>query len=279
MRAADDDTSGAASSHPQDTASTPAPYRGWRGLVIDDYDRAVLRVAIATQSGRRQLLFGSVELLPTEIPSPPEAFEKDHFRGIQLSVCRVVVTLDAGLDWYEAAWAGQAQLPKSATAVETGPFAPEPGVKRFALAATPPFSPTWHMTPRLHRLAPIGEPEDLVADLATGMISVPAFERAREWLEQQLHFDVLAHDDWLGAVALVAPNPLLRDVAVRITARDATAETVEVGGQLRDGKGPASLKAVFQERRVEALGVYSIRPVGPQALRRRHLKAGSPTSA
>jgi hypothetical protein len=274
MGTANDDTSGAASSHPQDTARTPGPHRGWRGLVADDYDRAVLRVAIATQNGRRQLLFGSVELLPTEIPSPPEAFEKGHFRGIQLSVCRVVATLDAGLDWYEAAWAGQTQLPKSATGVETGPFAPEPGVKRFALAATPPFSPTWHRTPRLHRLAPIGEPEGLVADLATGMTSVPAFARARAWLEQQLHFDVLAHDDWLGAVTLIAPNPLLRDVAVRITARDAAAETVEVGGQLRTGKSAVSLNAVFQERRVEALGIYSIRPLGPHGFAQETFEGG-----
>ena len=240
-----------------------APYRGWRGLVAGDYDRAVLRVAIATQNERRQLLFASVELLPTEVPSPPKAFEKEHFKKVQLSVCRVVVLLDDGLDWYEAAWAGQTQLPESTVAVEAGTFAAEPAVKRFALAATPPFSPTWHMTPRLHRLAPTQEPEGLVADLATGMTTVPALKRARAWLEGQLHFDVLAHDDWLGAVALVAPNPLMRDVSIRIASRDTAAETVEVGGQLRAGRSACTLKVVFQERRVEALGVYSIKPLGP----------------
>jgi hypothetical protein len=175
----------------------------------------------------------------------------------------VVVPLDDGLTWYEAAWVGQTQLPRSTINVEAGPFAAEPAVKRFALAATPPFSPTWHMTPRLHRLAPVAEPQGLVANLATGMTTVPAFKRAREWLERQLHFDVLAHDDWLGAVALVAANPLMRKISIRIASRDAAAETVEVGGQLRAGKSPSTLKVVFQERRVEALGVYSIRPLGP----------------
>ncbi len=237
-------------------------YRGWRGLIAGDYDRAVLRVAIATQAERRQLLFASVELLPTEIPSPPEAFEKEHFKQVQLSACRVVVPIDDGLDWYEAAWAGQTQLPRSTIAVEAGTFAAEPAVKRFALAATPPFSPTWHMTPRIHRLAPEDEAEGLVASLATGMTTVPAFKRARVWLERQLHFDVLAHDDWLGAVALVAPNPLMRDISIQIASRDTAAETVEVGGQLRATKSASSLKVVFQERRVEALGVYSIKPLG-----------------
>lgn len=239
-------------------------YRGWRGLVAGDYDRAVLRVAVATQGGRQQLVFASAELLPAEIPSPPEAFEKKDFKGIRLSACRVVLSIDDALDWYEAAWSGETRLPRSTSVLLTGMFAPEPAVKRFALAATPPFSPTWHMTPRIHRLAPMEEPQGLVADLATGMTTVPAFRRARVWLEQQLHFDVLAHDDWLGAVALVAPNPLMRDISIRITTRDAAMETVEVGGQLRTGKSPASLKVVFQERRAESLGVYSIKPLGPQ---------------
>jgi hypothetical protein len=237
-------------------------HRDWRGLFAADYNRAVLRVAVATQNGRRQLIFGSVELLPPEIPSPPKDFQKAHFKTIQLSVCRVAVPLDDGLDWYEAAWSGETHLPESTIAIETGSLAAEPAVKRFALAATPPFSPSWHMTPRLHRLTPINEPEGLIAELATGMASVPAFKRAREWLEGELHFDVLAHDDWLGSVALVAPNPLMRDINIRISSREADAETVEVGGQLRAGKSASTLKVVFQERRVEALGVYSIKPLG-----------------
>ena len=213
-------------------------YRGWRGLVAGDYDRAVLRVAVATQGGRQQLLFASAELLPAEIPNPPEVFEEKDFKGVRLSVCRVVQSLDDALDWYEAAWSGETRLPRSASALATATFAPEPAVKRFALAATPPFSPTWHMTPRLHRLAPLEDPQGLVADLAAGMTTVAAFARARVWLEQHLHFDVLAHDDWLGAVALVAPNPLMRDIGIRIMSREGELETVEVGGAATDGHEP-----------------------------------------
>ncbi len=99
----------------------------------------------------------------------------------------------------------------------------------------------------------------MVSNLGKGMNEVPAFVRARAWLESQLHFDVLAHDDWLGAIALVAPNPLMRNISTRITSQETAAETVEVGGQLRAGKSSSTLKVVFQERRVEAVGVYSIK--------------------
>ncbi len=234
-------------------------YREWRGLVASDYDRAILRVAIATREELRQLIFAWVELMPVEIPSPPEAFAKKNFKGIQLSASRVICGLEEGLDWYEAAWAGDTRLPRSITPVETAAFVAEPSVKRFALPGTPPFSPTWHMRPRLHRLVPADDPEGMPAELATGLTTVPAFRRARVWLEGQLHFDALAHDDWLGSVALVAPNPLMREIGLHITSRDNAAETVEVGGQLRAGQKPDTLKVVFQERRVEAVGVYAVR--------------------
>lgn len=226
-----------------------------------DYDRAVLRVAIATRAGHPQLLFAWLELLPPEIPSPPGHYDKQHFKGVQFSVCRLVLTLDEGLDWYDAAWAGQAHLPRSTIAIDTPPFVAEPPVKRFALHVAPPFSPTWHMTPRIHRLAPSTDLDGAVAEVAVGIASVAAFKRARLWLEGQLHFDVLAHDDWLGSVAVVAPNPLIRGVGVRITSRDSPAETVEIGGELRTGKNPTSLTVIFQERRGEAAGVHEIVPI------------------
>lgn len=248
-----------------DETSRDPSYREWRGLIVGDYDRAVLRVAITTRDEHRQLLFGWVELLPPEVPSPPQGFAKEHFKNIQFSTCRVVVPLDEGIDWYEAAWAGSVLLPKSTITVDTGDLVAEPPTKRFALPATPPFSPTWHMTPRLHRLVPVQDLTGEVAMVAAKMTEVAAYKRARVWLEGQLHFDALAHDDWLGSIALVAPNPLLRDVQIRIASRDAANEIVEVGGELRAGKRAESLKAVFQERRDEAFGVYSIKSLDARA--------------
>ena len=58
-----------------------------------------------------------------------------------------------------------------------------------------------------------------IVEMAEGMTSVERYRRARSWLLERLHFDLLAHDDWLGGIRLVAPNPLLGSSRTRISAR------------------------------------------------------------
>jgi hypothetical protein len=76
--------------------------------------------------------------------------------------------------------------------------------------------------------------------------------RAREWLRQHIHFDLLAYDDWLGSGVLVAPNPLLRYCASRIADQSVTSETIEVGGAPRRGADLSTLRLAVEESRAGA---------------------------
>jgi len=92
----------------------------------------------------------------------------------------------------------------------------------------------------------LAEPIEAVRDGAT---KVEAYIRAREWLRQHIHFDLLAYDDWLGSGVLIAPNPLLRYCGARIADRSAAGETIEVGGAPRRGANLSTLKLTIEEFR------------------------------
>jgi hypothetical protein len=85
---------------------------------------------------------------------------------------------------------------------------------------------------------------------------------ARAWLEEQLHFDVLAFDDWLGGVVLVAPDPLLRRHGARLLPGQ-NGETVEATCTPRRGVVLSGLQVVFQERRAEGWGLRVAAPLDP----------------
>jgi hypothetical protein len=95
-------------------------------------------------------------------------------------------------------------------------------------------------------MEPLAEPVKALRDGAT---EVEACIRAREWLRQHVHFDLLAYDDWLGSGVLIAPNPLLRYCGARIAARSATGEIIEVGGAPRRSADLSTLKMTVEEVR------------------------------
>jgi hypothetical protein len=86
-------------------------------------------------------------------------------------------------------------------------------------------------------------------ELRDGATEVEAFIRAREWLRQHIHFDLLAYDDWLGSAVLIAPNPLLRHCGARIADRSAAGEVIEVGGTPRRGANLSTMKLTVEELR------------------------------
>lgn len=228
-------------------------HEGWLGLKPTDYRVAVIRLATLAHTQSNLLIFGWMELLPNEITSPPEATRQADFGSDRYYFSRSVLPLVEGLAWYNAACAGIFTVPKATCTFVPGQIAPEPSTKRFVVRNDVPFSPDWHVTPRVHRLVPMGDPQGPLADLVSKMVEVNRFKEARQWLERQLHFDVCAYDDWFGSLALVAPNPLLRSSRAHIR-RSAFGETVQVSAQLRSGVDHSTLSVRFQEHRAGADG-------------------------
>ena len=91
----------------QSTASpAPAtPPARWPALVPGDYRAGVVRLVTLARDRVSHLLFASVELLPTEMPVPPDPTDGgwwDNFGDDRLYVSRTALPLADALIWYEA---------------------------------------------------------------------------------------------------------------------------------------------------------------------------------
>lgn len=237
--------------------AVPEPVTGeWLTLLAGDYSVGVIRLVTLVHGQVNHLLFASVELLPTEMPvppSPPNGGWWQNFGADRLCIGRTVLSLTDAIAWYETLKQGQAVVPGRTFPITAPRLAPEPDYNGFIVLPEPsPFSPDWHGRPRLHRLVPmeaLAGPVEAIRDRAT---EVESFIRAREWLRQHIHFDLLAYDDWLGSGVLIAPNPLLRYCGTRIAERTADGETIEVGGAPRRGADLSTLKLTIEESRAGA---------------------------
>jgi hypothetical protein len=233
-----------------------SPSGRWPALIPGDYHAGVVRLVTLAHDRVSYLLFASVELLPTEMPIPPDPTGGGwwaNFGDDRLYVSRTALPLADALAWYEALKQGQATVPGQAFVITASTLGPEPDYDGFVvLEEPPPFSPSWHCRPRLHRLVPMTELAGPVRLLRDGVIDIKAQGQARQWIRDHAHFDLLAYDDWLGAGVLIAPNPLLRGFGARIVDRSATPETLELGGTPRRGANVASLRMVVEEVRAGA---------------------------
>jgi hypothetical protein len=229
---------------------------GWPNLVAGDYSVGVIRLVTLVRARINHLLFASVELLPAEMPVPPPPSGGGWFQNFgadRICLGRTVLPLTDAITWYEALKRGQGVVPGADFAVTTARLAPEPDYDGFTVPSEPPpFSPAWHGRPRLHHLVPMEPLAEPVEELRDGATEVEAFIRAREWLRQHVHFDLLAYDDWLGSAVLIAPNPVLRYCGARIADRSAAGEIIEVGGTPRRGANLSTLKLTVEELRAGA---------------------------
>ncbi len=182
------------------------------------------------------------------------------------------------LAWYEQLAKGYGVIPGRNFAITSPRLAPEPDYNGFTvLTDHPPFSPAWHGRPRLHRLIPMEPLAYPVRAMRDGSTQVEVFIRAREWLRQHIHFDLLAYDDWLGSGVLIAPNPLLRYCHTRLAEQSGVGEIVEVGGTPRRGADVSALRFTVQEVRA---GAPAWRAVGnPNAFGRFRAEARAQVAA
>lgn len=186
-------------------------------------------------------------------PPPPGGGSWQNFGSDRICVGRIALPLTDALTWYETLKQGNAVVPGRTFPVTATHLAPEPDYNGFTLLSDPPpFSPAWHGQPRLHRLVPMEKLAEPIKAMRDGAAEVEVFIRAREWLRQHVHFDLLAYDEWLGSGVLIAPNPLLRYCGTRIANRSAAGETIEVGGMPRRGANLSTLKLTVEELRAGA---------------------------
>ncbi|MCC7000383.1 MAG: hypothetical protein IT370_37645 [Deltaproteobacteria bacterium] len=164
-----------------------------------------------------------MELLPREIPAPPEQREievKLPGRRHRLYVRHIVATSTRLLEWYLECRRGLASRPLAGSIPRPG----ESGAANFvlslaeepqlpAMACLPldagdllPFRLKWHDSPRVHHL--------LAVDPKALRDSLEGAEAAAAWqvVSDELGIDLERNPQLLGSVHLIVPNPTFRRI-------------------------------------------------------------------
>lgn len=184
-------------------------------LLLEDYPEALVRIATLRSDKQNHLIFAWIELYPFDMIAPKgwkagetpwEAPKKPWgipgMKQHSLGYSATRMPTSEALAWYFSAASGNVRLPGvSGVQLHAPQLAPEPKFGRFAVGREAPFTHFWHNGPRIHQLLPITPTPSLVQKLKLS-------EPARKWLEENLGFDPLAFDEWLGSIALVAPDPV-----------------------------------------------------------------------
>ncbi|MGX7742020.1 VPA1262 family N-terminal domain-containing protein [Rhodopseudomonas parapalustris] len=180
-----------------------------KGLVID-YPEAVVRIASLRVDQVQYFLFGLVELYPFDMKAPgswtagKQPWSVPGRSGWSCGFSASRVPTERALNWYAQVAAGKVNIaPENPTPVwaMSPNLAPEPAWGRFATSVEAPFAFCWHDGPRVHRLVPMRRPRRAIHELS-------AIEPARNWLRDNLGFDLFQYNEWLCAAALLAPDPI-----------------------------------------------------------------------
>jgi hypothetical protein len=242
----------------------------WRQSLVDDYPDAVVRIATLRADKQHHLLFAWVELFPFDMDAPDgwSAGEKPWpIPGTDGWTCGFVAdrlpTAEA-LDWYEAAGRGQAALPKKKAKqvkMHAPPLGAEPAYGHFCVPVDAPFAFPWHDDPRVHRFVPLAPMVRHVREIAGNL-------KVRQWLMRNIGFDPFNFDEWLGGLALVAPNPLCSTVNVFPSAEGPDGSetlTIHVVPRRSAARGVADLASLhvhIAERRIDGWASLHTRAIG-----------------
>ena len=199
---------------------------------FDGYAQAVIHIAWFRDDNARHLLFGMVELRPSEFPDtfgcPTKSARAKNQTRKYLHYQRFVLPVEHAIHWYRSAVDGYIVLPRDpkhresgdGPNLEGGPFIPEPPWPHFETSNVLNFVPDWMHGSRAHFLFP----ENVISRPVRDTIGT---NRNQTMLVEWLNFDIVyAYPEYQGAICMVAPNPLFRSVE-KSRLEPSTANSVE----------------------------------------------------
>ena len=182
------------------------------------YGQAVIHLAWYRNDKICHLLFGMVELRPTELPRSLGCCMKIARVGNKgkryVHYQRFPVSVSHAIAWYEGVCGGRLFFPDDAEESESaqrielhgGPFVQEPPWPELVNSNELVFAPDWMQGSNAHFLFPRNVVSSEIAEAMTN-------EKTRGKLEEWLNFDIAsAYPDYQGSISLVAPNPLFRTI-------------------------------------------------------------------
>ena len=240
------------------------------------FDWAVVRLAtyFPVSASQARLLFGSVSLLTKDRPCPSSSIKTESHKvgkgkSGKVFFRRTVLSAREAIIWYRSVGPGGITTPVptnsseaekgdgidlAPTSFEDNPQWPSLGIPLgtdlFSNAGGPgdpaPFRGPG--APRIHRR--FGD--------NTGFESVIADHSAIRFLKRRIHLDLSDYTEYLGGLALVVPDPILRHIQhFRVPAQDADGpERLILRLVPRPGQNINDLKLTVLERRANILSRF-----------------------
>ncbi|KGU82618.1 VPA1262 family N-terminal domain-containing protein [Pseudomonas mediterranea] len=229
-------------------------------ILDDDYQHAVVDMTCLFHNGACYLVFASAQLFPTELGAPAEESPtsypvKKMKSGSRLVRRRYVVTAKQARDWYRDCLAGGVQLlmgDEQRYPLLHERLFPEPSWPH--LVATEDFVAVSDVEGplRVHHLMPRDCPP-MISQLYD---TEPA---AVAWLCSEMGIDFLRHPEQFGSVHLLLPNPVLRDMQIRLHVDDQGAEKTVLRLSPRHNHSARGLEVMMLEHR--PTGISAIQTV------------------
>ena len=183
-----------------------------------EYCQAVIHLSWFRDGQVRHLLFGMIELRPNELPETesclPKAFRVGNKGSKYLYYRRFALPVADAINWYKNAAEGHLILPHDPNCPTPGDgkelqgskFVQEPPWPHGVSSNELVFAPEWMHGARTHFLFP----EKVLSPDVNEIIQT---DKNPTKLEEWLNFDIVEdYPEYLGAICLVAPNPLFRSI-------------------------------------------------------------------
>lgn len=232
-------------------------------LLADDYRYAVIQCICLLFEEKYHLVFASAELLPAEFPRPPDepCAASSPARRLdpraRLFHQRYVVTATEACAWYDDCRQGTFKLLAGDSERETehAPLLEEPAWPQLITGAK---FPVWGETPssvRAHHLYPANTPS-----LLEKLFQLhPELEK---WVSDRIFASVLKYPELAGSIHMLAPNPVYRDLKVRLNVASDGTESTVVEISPRAGMSSESLEALVFEHRPSGISSLQMQRFG-----------------
>lgn len=228
-------------------------------LLLSDYKHAVVQVVALLHDRTCHLVFACAELLPAEMPRPPD----EKYQSIQLKkmkgqprlfYLRYIVSAVEAYDWYEQCRNGKfSLLGDEATRYPTShnPLIAEPAWPSLIVGSQFPVTGETASTARTHHLYPATTPTILEH-------MFQAVPDTLSWISERIYCDLARYPELAGSVHLLAPNPIFRHLGIRLHVADGGIESTALEITPRTGMSPSGIEAYVIEHR--PTGISAIEP-------------------
>jgi len=184
-------------------------------MELEGYGQSIIHLAWFRDDDTYHLVFGMVELRPAELPHDSGCSTKALRSGSKgrayVYYQRFASSVGDAIAWYTNTMRDVLTFPDEQEPVQQkrlhgGPFVQEPPWPHLVTSNELVFAPDWMHGSRAHFLFPKNVLPAKIEHTVEG-------DKIREKLTEWLNFDVVhTYREYLGAICLVAPNPVFRAV-------------------------------------------------------------------